>query len=259
MAIQNIFRISKQTRILLIILVCISATGFFIAWLYYNDKNESEDPRVTKARIKLVEYDRLMKERKYSEALLTLDTIIHIYENAPGYVCSFESGMLYNNRGSVYLSMALYDSFVPAEEKMALLRLAEENIQKGIQIYTNWIDSAGKLDRDQITRNIAPFFPENDPGLPGKNHAKIIKKRVEDVVFAQTETPRRLSVSLTNLGTVQRHQFRQEEATQSYLKAMKLWEENFTARNNFNILMGLPPEDRSIIDKLFPPERIKSN
>ncbi len=241
------------------ILVCLSATGFFIAWLYYNDKNSSEDPRVTGARLKLAEYDQLMKERRYPDALRILDTVSRIYESTAGYRSSFEPGLLFNNRGSVFLSMALYDSLVPAEEKGALLRLAEENIQKGIQIYTTWIDSAGKLTRDQIKINVTPFFPENDPGLQGKNIIKIIEKRVEDIVFAQTETPRRLSVSYTNLGIIQRHQLRQEEAAHSYLEAIKLWEDNFTARNNFNVLMGLPPEDRSIIDKLFPPERLKSD
>jgi len=240
------------------ILVCLSATGFFIAWLYYNDKNSSEDPRVTGARLKLAEYDQLMKERRYPDALRILDTVSRIYESTAGYRSSFEPGLLFNNRGSVFLSMALYDSLVPAEEKGALLRLAEENIQKGIQIYTTWIDSAGKLTRDQIKINITPFFPENDSGLKGKNIIKIIEKRVEDIVFAQTETPRRLSVSYTNLGIIQRHQFRQVEAAHSYLEAIKLWNDNFTARNNFNVLMGLPPEDRSILDKLFPPERLKS-
>jgi len=259
MTIRNIFRISKQTRILLIILVCLSIIGFLIAWLYYNDKNSSEDPRVTGARFKLVEYDRLMKERRYQDALRILDTVARIYESTAGYNVSFEPGLLFNNRGSVYLSMALYDSLVPAEEKGVLLRLAEENMQKGIQIYKNWIDSAGKLTNNQIKTNITPFFPQNDPGLQGKNLAKIINKRVEDIVFAQTETPRRLSVSYTNLGIIQRHQFRQEEAAQSYIEAIKLWKDNFTARNNFNVLMGLQPEDRSIIDKLFPPERLKSN
>src|SRR3989339_341461 len=102
MAVQHFFNISKQTRILLIILVCISAAGFFVAWLYYNNRNQSEDPRVIGARIKLVEYDQLMKERKYPDALRILDTVTCIYESTAGYHSSFESGLLFNNRGSVY-------------------------------------------------------------------------------------------------------------------------------------------------------------
>jgi len=259
MAFRDIFRVTRQTRILLIFLVCISATGILIAWLYYSSKNRSEDPRVIGARFKLVEFDRMMKGHRYPEALLILDTVNTIYENTAGYRGSFESGVIFNNRCSVYLSMALYDSLTPAEEKENLLRLAEENVQKSISIYEAWIDSAGKLTKDQIKKNITPWFRENDPGLKGRIIGRIIEKRVQDIIFAQTETPRRLSVSYTNLGIIQRHQYRQEEAAQSYIKAISLWKDNFTARNNFNVLMGKPPEDRSIVDKLFPPERLKTN
>jgi len=256
MALSHFFKISRQTRMLIIILVCISAIGFLIAWLYYNNENKAEDPRVIEARIKLVGYDHLVKQRRYAEALRELDTISRIYEATPGYSESFEAGMLANNRGSVYLSMALYDSLISVEEKEALLRLAEENILKAIQIYRTWIDGVGIMTRDQIKAVITPFFSSSDPQLAGKNTDRLIRKRVEDILNAQIETPRRLSVSYTNLGIIQRHQFRQEEAAASYTEAIKLWKDNFTARNNFNVLMGLPPEDRSIIEKLFPPERI---
>jgi hypothetical protein len=259
MALRDIFRITRQTRILLIFLVCISTTGLLIAYLYYNSRNKSEDPRVIGARLKLVEFDHLMNGHNYMEALLVLDTVNTIYENTTGYQGSFEFGVIFNNRCSVYLSMALYDSLAPDEEKENLLRLAEKNVQKSISIYTGWLDSTGKLTKNQIKINITPWFSENDPGLKGKNIRRILDKRVEDIIFAQTETPRRLSVSYTNLGIIQRHQYRQEEAAQSYIKAISLWKDNFTARNNFNVLMGKPPEDRSIIDKLFPRDRSKTD
>jgi tetratricopeptide (TPR) repeat protein len=243
---------------LLIFLVCITTTGFLVAYFYYNSKNKAEDPRVIGARLKLMEFDQLMKQRKYPEALQILNTVNSTYENTTGYKGSFEFGVIFNNRGSAYLSKALYDSLTPDEEKETLLRLAEENVQKSIYIYKTWIDSVGSMTRDQIKDNISPSFSKNDPGLQERNIGRIIDKRVEDIVFAQTETPRRLSVSYTNLGIIQRHQFRQEEAAKSYTEAIKLWKDNFTARNNFNVLMGLPPEDRSIIEKLFPPERLNT-
>jgi hypothetical protein len=259
MAFRDIFRITRQTRILLIFLVCVSVTGFIFAYLYYNSKNKSEDPRVIEARMKLAGFDRLMNGHNYPGALSILDTVQDIYQNTPGYRGSFELGVIFNNRCSVYLTMALYDSLVPDDEKETLLRLAEENVLKSIAIYQAWIDSAGNLTKDQIKQQITPWFSENDPGLKGRNIGQIIEKRVEDIVFAQTETPRRLSVSYTNLGIIQRHQYLQEDAAQSYIKAISLWKDNFTARNNFNVLMGKPPEDRSIIDKLFPPERLKTD
>jgi hypothetical protein len=257
MAFRDIFRITRQTRILLIFLVCISVCGFLFAYFYYSSKNRSEDPRVIGARMKLTEFDQLLNEHRYTEALQVLDTVYAIYAGTPGYRGSFEFGVLFNNRCSVYLTKALYDSLTANEEKADLLRIAEENALKSIAVYQLWIDSAGKMTREQIKINIIAGFNKNDPGLKGKNLGRIVDKRVEDIVFAQTETPRRLSVSYTNLGIIQRHQYRQEEAVQSYIEAIKLWKDNFTARNNFNVLMGRPPEDRSIIEKLFPPERIK--
>ena len=266
MAFNDIFRVTKQTKILLIFLVCISIIGFSVAYFYYDYKNKSEDPRVLDARMKLAKFDGLIKEKKYADALPLMDSVYAIYHNTPGYKESFEFGVIYNNRGSVYLSMALYDSLIgkedttfPAGRKENLLRLAEENINKSIIIYKKWIDSAGKFSENEIRKNIIPTFNTNDKAFEGRNIERIIKKRVEDIVFAQTETPRRLSVSYTNLGIIQRHQYKQEEAIKSYIEAIKLWEDNFTARNNFNVLMGKPPEDRSIIDQLFPPDRSKKD
>jgi len=259
MAFNDIFKVTKQTKILLIFLVCISVTGFSIAYIYYNYKNKSEDPRVINARIELAKFDNLMKERKYSEALPLLDTVYEVYQHTSGYEGSFEFGVIYNNRASVYLSMVLYDSIIGKEEKENLLKLAEENINKSIVIYKKWIDSAGKYTEEEIRRNIIPVFSPNDKAFEGKNTRRIINKRVKDIVFAQTETPRRLSVSYTNLGIIQRHQYKQEDAIKSYIEAIKLWKDNFTARNNFNVLMGKPPKDRSIIDQLFPPDRAKKN
>jgi hypothetical protein len=259
MGFRDIFKITKQTKILLIFLVCISIIGFTIAYFYYNYQNKAEDPRIIDARLKLVKFDELLKEKKFDEALLTLDTIYNIYEAIADYRNSFELGVVYNNRCSVYLSMALYDSTNTKEEKEHLLSLAEENVNKSVVIYAHWIDSVGKMTEVQIRKNILPSFNANDAAFKGENIERIINKRVENIVFAQTETPRRLSVSYTNLGIVQRHQLKQDSAVKSYIEAIKLWKDNFTARNNFNVLMGKPPEDRSIIDQLFPPDRTKKD
>jgi tetratricopeptide (TPR) repeat protein len=259
MAFKDIFKITRQTKILFVFVACISVLCFIVAYFYYDYKNKSEDPRIIDARMKLDKFDKLMKERKYTDALPLLDTINTIYRNAKGYEGSFEFGVVYNNRGTIYLSMAIYDSLINKGKKDTLLLMAEEEINKSIVIYKHWIDSVGAMKEEQIRKNIKPSFNENDAGLKGKNLERIIEKRVEDIVFAQTETPRRLSVSYTNLGIVQRHQYKQADAMQSYIEALKLWKDNFTARNNLNVLMGKPPEDRSIIDQLFPPDRSKKD
>jgi hypothetical protein len=262
---DSILKISKQAKIVLIFIISIIITGFSIAWFYYDYRNKAEDPRVIDARMKLVRFDNLMKESKYSEAMPILDTVNDIYINTSGYKGSFEFGVIYNNRSTVYLSQALYDSsrfrgkdsLSFRKEKDSLLSLAEESVNISIKIYKNWLDSVGKMTKEQIRTNIEPSFNVNDPAFKGKNIKRIISKRLDDILFAQIETRRRLSVSYTNLGIIQRHQFKTEDAAKSYIEAIKLWKDNFTARNNFNVLMGKPPEDRSIIDKLFPPDRTK--
>jgi tetratricopeptide (TPR) repeat protein len=83
----------------------------------------------------------------------------------------------------------------------------------------------------------------------------IIRNRVKEIMSARIETPRRLSVSYTNLGIIKRHENEVEKAYDYYNKALELWDENHAAKNNMNILFGKPPEKQSVLRKLFPPER----
>jgi tetratricopeptide (TPR) repeat protein len=251
---KNIFAISTQTKKILIGIFIIVSASFLVAYIYYKDKNNAEDPRIVQTKFMFRQFDELMKVNEFSSALPLTDTIISVLVSVPGYMESYEPGIVYNNIGSAYLSMALYES-KDSSERVRFLELANKNIDSSIVIYNTWLDKYSTLSKDELYKHIKPFFPENDEVFKGKNYKKILKKRIEDLVLAQKETPRRLSVCYTNLGIVLRHQYKQNEAVDSYIKAIKLWKDNFTARNNFNVLMGQPPRDRSIIDQLFPPDK----
>jgi hypothetical protein len=253
---MSIFKITRETKIILIFVICICITGFAIAFFYYDSVNNSEDPRILQTKFMLVRFDKLMKGKNYTETFPLLDSIEQYFMKVPGYSESYEPGIIYNNRASVYISMALYGNS-DSLEKQNLLKLAKYNTDTCISIYKKWIEKMGNLNKSELIQNIIPFFKENDAAFKNKNFPGILNKRVEDLILAQKETPRRLSVSYTNLGIIQRHQFLQKEAVESYLKALKLWKDNFTARNNLNVLYGKQPEDRSIIDKLFPPDKNK--
>ena len=249
-------KIAKPTKILLTVLFSIAIISFAFAYFYYTSKNKAEDPRVVETKFMFQRFDLLMSETDYSSALLLLDTIEAVFSNIPCYRNSFETGIVLNNRGSAFLSMALYE-VEDSIEQQKLLGFAVENIDSAIRIYKNWLNQYELLPAESIVKILEPCFNQEDKDFSNSNSKVVLKKRVEDVIQAQKETKRRLSVSYTNLGIVKRHQYHQNEAIECYKQAIELWDDNFTARNNFNVLMGNPPEKRSFIDQLFPPEKDK--
>ncbi|MFH1119982.1 MAG: hypothetical protein V1775_09160 [Bacteroidota bacterium] len=255
---MSIFEISRGTKIVVTGVVCICAISFTVAYLYYSGINKSEDPRVVETRRMFVRYDTFIKDKKYEDAILVLDSIENIFLKVPGYSESYESGIVYNNRASVYISKALYESN-DSLDKHHLLDSAAIHADKCIVFYNEWIERFGILTEDQIFSFVKPYFRENDRAFKGKNYKRILKKRVDDIILAQKETPRRLSVAYTNLGIIQRHQYKQEEAAESYSKAITLWKDNPSALSNLNVLYGKPPKDRSLLKKLFPPDKNNQN
>jgi len=249
-------RITNQTRNLLLVMAGIVVAGVLIAWIYYRYQNAAEDPRVKEARILLNKYDELMQEGAWEEGLQLLDSIENIYRKTPCYAGSFEMGVIHNNRGSAWLTMALYKTG-DSMQRSEMLVVAEKEIRASIRSYQQWLQQIEPLTEEQVKTIVIRCFPANDPVFEGKDYLRILQKRVHDIQLARVETPRRLSVSYSNLGIIQRHQYLQDSAVLSYMTALKLWKRNPTAKNNLNTLLGRPQEDESIIEQLFPPDRRK--
>jgi len=76
-----------------------------------------------------------------------------------------------------------------------------------------------------------------------------------NIVAAQIETPRRLSVSLSNKGTIYHHMMKPDSSLTCYQLALSLWKDNRTAKSNLNVLMGGEPIKPSLIELLFPPDK----
>lgn len=197
-----------------------------------------------------------MQDGKYSEALTMTDSAALIITKFPCYNNSYEPGVVENNRGSAIMGMAIYQ---PGDSirKRELLCQAERHIRRAITIYEQWLALHEISTRETLIKETAGCFRKDDPALKGKLIDDLIAKRISDLELARVETPRRLSVAWSNLGMVQRHQYQQDSALASYLKALKIWKRNPTAKNNLNMLLGRPPEDESILDQLFPPDRRK--
>ncbi|MBN1108705.1 MAG: hypothetical protein JXA55_08040, partial [Bacteroidales bacterium] len=148
----------------------------------------------------------------------------------------------------------LYDTTLSNNEKNTLLNLALEYCDSGIYIYNRWIAEWGSLTQDEIEARLVPFMRREDPAL-SHNFESIFKRRTKNILMAQTETPRRLSVSLTNKATIYRHLMKPDSAQLLYREALLLWKENRIARSNMSVLTGGEPVKPSIIESLFPPDK----
>ncbi len=245
---------NKGTRIAIFIMAILVIVVIVFAKIYYGNKNKAKDPRIKKALVLYGNYNNYIKEHGYQDVLLLLDTIEQVYKEVGHYSNSYEMGVINNNRGAVNLTIALHECD-SGKTRNHYLERAETYFKKSIDIYTNWMDEYGGLEEHEVRKKIQPAFSEQQPALKEHDIQRIWQNRVDEILLAQDETPRRMSVCYTNLGIINRHYCKFEEALACYEKALSLWDDNHTAKNNLNILLGRPVEKQNLLRKLFPPER----
>ena len=248
------------TKKVLAVTLTITASIFIGSYLYYENINSAEDPRIMPAKTLFLEYDKELESDEYVESLRMLDTMLEIYRGTPGYESSYETGVLLNNKATVYLveleTMLLTEKEIDQAAMNKYLQSAADYTRQAIDIYEKWLADMGNLSAEQVKTRISPFFKVGDPAFAGMSLSKVVKKRVNSILDAQIETPRRISVSLTNLGMINRYRGELEEARHNYEKAIALWDRNYTAQDNLNILLNQPVQKRSFLTRLFPPERV---
>ncbi len=259
MSLKNLIEVSPGTKKLLAITISVALLAVIFAFFYYRGINRSEDPRVAEARWFMAEYDRMSGGKNSYASFHLLDSAGKIYDRVPGYESSWERGVIYNNKCSGLLLMALYDSTITASEKNTLLDLSVSYCDSSIIIYTDWLNEWDDLTEESVTQRMLPLMNEQDPAFTGFNFDRIFRKRVRDIMLARIETPRRLSVSYTNKATAYRHLMRQDSALAYYEKALTLWKDNRTAESNLSVLLGGEPMKPGIIESLFPPDRKKES
>lgn len=251
----------KGTRKVLIGTLTVTALIVVYSFFHYGQINSAEDPRILPAKKLLQKYEKQLEEDQGALALNILDEIVRIYTKTPGYDKSFEIGVMQNNMATVHLvdleTKILTDADIDKEEMLETLLIAQKHTLNAIEIYEKWMAEMGKMSEQQIREYIAPFFKKDDPAFKDADSQEVFEKRVQDILLAQIETKRRMSVSLTNLGFINRYKGNLEEAKKNYESAISLWERNYTAQDNLNMLLNKPIKKRSMIDKLFPPEKDK--
>lgn len=248
------------------IMVIIVVAGIFIARSYYGNQNRSVDPRIKNARELYEKYDSYARAGDYYRIFALLDSIFVIYRGVPHYAEAFELGVLHNNRAAALLTIALYGDSIPESANPyfelpadSLVAMAELNIRAAIGLYNGWNLRFDGKDDQEIKKMIeAEFMDGLKDTYPDMAH-KYLDTRVKEIIKAQLENKRRLSVCHTNLGLVHRLREEYSEAVAEYERALSLWERNLDAENNLNKLLGRPLKKRNIIQKLFPPAKELSN
>lgn len=255
----------KETKFIILVMSIISLIAIGAAYLYYEGINKAEDPRVIQAKLLTKKYDEYVNKNKINDALFLLDSIESIYDKCPHYRNSYEKGVVYNNRASIFLSLIIYgDSTEYFNIKGteihtdSLLKEADNEIRKSISIYENWLEKYKELTPEEIKSVISADFNKNVAEFE-INANEYLNKRLDEIKLAQLETPRRLSVSYSNLGIVYRLYNNYDQAIAQYKKAIEYWPENLSAKNNINVLLGLPLEERSFLRKLFPKNKKEKN
>lgn len=248
---------NKSVRALILIMSALALIGISIARTYYKNINKSVDPRVIEAREIYERYNTYGAANDFDGVFALMDSIEHIYSAFEHYKASYETGVLYNNRAATYLTMAFYHDDYKHDSTVidSLVNLSETASLKSIELYEDWLSKYDGKDEIQVQSIMNSNFLIGLEEYTAEEHESFIEKRVAEIMEAQFETKRRLSVSHTNLGVVYRHRGQYDEAVKQYSKAIELWDQNLTAENNLNMLLGKPLKKRTFIQKLFPPER----
>ncbi len=252
---MNVFT-NRKTKALIFIMGALVLSGFVISHFYYKAVNASVDPRIVPARNLYENYNLFVQENKIDSIFWLMDTIESIYASVEHYRKSFEVGVLYNNRAAACLSLSMNEDEVMVRD--SLLEVAENVVNQSITIYENWFKTYDEKSEQELEMVLAEGFLKGLESYNKEDQQKFLQKRIREIIEAQAETKRRLSVSYTNLGLVYRLQLKYEKAALSYQKAIENWDRNLTAENNLNKLMGRPEKKRNLIQKLFPPERVQN-
>ena len=255
---------NKPTRVLIMIMVTLVLCAALVAKFYYSRVNQAVDPRVKPARELYGRYNGLAQANNYTAIFELLDSVEAVYSKYVHYRNSYETGVIWNNRAAVYLTLAVYKDSLPnmgGSEDInsisldSLLILSENASLKSISIYQSWNRIYQDKNVEDLPDIISKDFTIGLEEYSPERQSRFLSSRVKEIEEAQWETQRRLSVAYTNLGLAYRQRNDFDNAAKHYTKALELWEDNLSAENNLNRLLGKPLRKRSIIQKLFPREK----
>ena len=254
----------SSRRAVIVIMIALSAVVIIVSYFYYGEKNNQVDPRIIEAREMYAGYNEIAAQNDYKRAFSLLDSIDFIYLATAHYKNSFERGVLKNNKAAALITMVMIKDSTPVSKfpvpyqglkKDSLLTLAAIEVSHSIELYENWFLQFKDTSTEEISQAIEAEFLVGLEGYSTEEQQGFLNNRIDEIETAMREKDRRMSVSLTNLGMIYRHQERYNEAIESYQKAVELWPDNLTAKNNINVLLRRPLEKKSPLRKIFPKDK----
>jgi len=248
--------INKQTKRLIIILIFTVISGLVFAYFYYRNINDSIDPRLIETQKILADFDNINKLDSSFVAIDLMNKLEQQLKEIDLYHNSYEIGVVYNNRASVYLMLAVYNDEYK-NMKDSLFNMALNDLSKADNIYNNWIKWKVNINDAELKIYLKTEYNKASNIFKDKDINSIIEHRVKDLKLAEIETPRRLSVVYSNIAVIKRHTNKLDDAIAYYTKSLELWPKNHEAKNNLNVLCGKEKEKQSVINKMFPSKRDK--
>lgn len=257
---MSIFRWTSGTTKVVLTLAALSVVFIAAMLFHYHRQNEAVDKRTRPARMAMKAFDEAMKDGNYPLALGKLDEAHAVFSELPVYRDSYEMGVMENNRAALamvefQLKINNRDAFNPDEADRALLAAAREHSLKAEAIYRDWMKRTQGMSESDVRQWLAPAFEPDFYGASPDEARRALDRRVKEVMEAKAEMPRRLSVTLTNLGILARWSGEPEASAKHYADALALWPENQAAKENLAKLQGRQPEKPGILESLFPPDR----
>jgi len=231
-------KISKSGKIIISIAVLITISAAFISIFYLRVTKKSEDPRITDTHKLYTKYEKMIKNEDFNNAFKVLDSIEAIYSKYDDYKNSYEVGLLKNSKAVIFITLAV--SAHNDSLKRNFLDSAKFYASNSITIFEHWLKEYAQLSRNEIIIKIDEHHMTEDSHYQNKNLVDIINKRADNILKAQKETPRHLSIAYTNLGSVYQYFGENKLAIINNRKALDLWGGNKTAKNNINILIDRP-------------------
>ncbi|MCD4651627.1 MAG: hypothetical protein K8S56_07575, partial [Candidatus Cloacimonetes bacterium] len=169
---RNVFTLTPRSKRLIMIMFGVTVVTLIIAYLYYENYNQADDPRTKDIKQMYGRYNQYVRENNAYKALAVLDSMETAYNSINHYSDSFETGVINTDKAAIYITMALYQTNDEVEKK-TYLAIADSSLTRSLTIYNRWEENYAELDEATIISIVEEDFAD----ITHKRE-KIIERRI---------------------------------------------------------------------------------